>query len=594
MKITLTTTQNQKNNINKNLTVIDLGKCEDLLREEYNISDDALLYMKKIDIIQEGMKIPKMEYDIYSRLNGNKLIKLNLTVCKSSQIHLYIPVSITESLDILNSSSGYYNDICYTASSDSGTDITLEDRKNEFFDGNKTVCQEDCDFSEYDYNTQKAKCSCKVKESSEYFDDMKINITKMYENFIDIKHIINIQIMKCYKILFTKEGLIQNIASYLIISIIIFHLIVFILFYTTKKKVLDNKIKDIKFGIINWELVEAKEEEKKTKKIIKVPTKRLKFQNNNIINNMNRIYNKKENVIKTFNPKRSYKSKNKNNPSKKKKNKIKIKVSNNNNINNLMISKKEDNTKSIIFKEMNNEEIINKSKEIMEYDDMERNDLSYNLALKHDNRTFCEYYISLLKTKQFFIFSFFNNNDYNSRIIKIDLFFISFTIFYTVNALFFNDNTMHKIYIDKGSFDLVYQLPQIVYSSLISTILNVLLKLLALSEGNILNFKKNKDKKNLDERVTRLNNILKIKFILFFIISFLFLAVFWYYLSMFCAVYRNTQSHLIKDTLMSFALSLIYPFFIYLFPGMCRIPSLFNRKNERKNLYKISKFFQMI
>ena len=153
---------------------------------------------------------------------------------------------------------------------------------------------------------------------------------------------------------------------------------------------------------------------------------------------------------------------------------------------------------------------------------------------------------------------------------------------------------MHKIYIDKGSFDLVYQLPQIVYSSLISTILNVLLKLLALSEGNILNFKKNKDKKNLDERVTRLNNILKIKFILFFIISFLFLLAFWYYLSMFCAVYRNTQSHLIKDTLMSFALSLIYPFFIYLFPGMCRIPSLFNRKNERKNLYKISKFFQMI
>jgi len=61
MTVTLTTTQNQKDNTNKNITVIDLGECEDLLRNEYNIPDDELIYMKKIDVIQEGMKIPKVE-----------------------------------------------------------------------------------------------------------------------------------------------------------------------------------------------------------------------------------------------------------------------------------------------------------------------------------------------------------------------------------------------------------------------------------------------------------------------------------------------------------------------------------------------------
>ena len=63
---------------------------------------------------------------------------------------------------------------------------------------------------------------------------------------------------------------------------------------------------------------------------------------------------------------------------------------------------------------------------------------------------------------------------------------------------------------------------------------------------------------------------------------------------MFCAVYVNTQIHLIKDTLISFSLSLVYPFLIYLIPGLCRIPALSNRKNKRKYLYGISKIIQMI
>ena len=117
----------------------------------------------------------------------------------------------------------------------------------------------------------------------------------------------------------------------------------------------------------------------------------------------------------------------------------------------------------------------------MEYNDEEMNDLSYKLALKYDKRNFCEFYLSLLKTKHILIFSFYNSNDYNSKIVKIDLFFICFILFYTVNALFFNDNTMHKIYEDQGSFNIIYQLPQIIYSSLISGVLNILLNFLALS-----------------------------------------------------------------------------------------------------------------
>ena len=81
---------------------------------------------------------------------------------------------------------------------------------------------------------------------------------------------------------------------------------------------------------------------------------------------------------------------------------------------------------------------------------------------------------------------------------------------------------------------------------------------------------------------------------LYFIIGTLFLLLFWYYLSMFCAIYSKTQYHLIKDTLISFGLSLIYPFGIYLLPGMLRISSLSNPKGEREYLYKFSKVFHFL
>ena len=229
----------------------------------------------------------------------------------------------------------------------------------------------------------------------------------------------------------------------------------------------------------------------------------------------------------------------------------------------------------------------------MEYIDEEINVLPYILALQFDTRAFCQYYISLLRARYILIFSFCYNNDYNSKLIKIDLFFVGFSIYYTVNALFYNDDTMHNIYVTNGSFSIEYQLTKIIYSSIISIALNYLLKLLALSNKKIIAFKRNKNKKNVNVRGAVLSYILKIKFIFYFLFSFLFLLFFWYYLSMFGAIYINTQFHLLKDTLVSFGLSLLYPFVLCLLPGLFRIPALSSPKKKREYLYRFSKFIQM-
>ena len=153
---------------------------------------------------------------------------------------------------------------------------------------------------------------------------------------------------------------------------------------------------------------------------------------------------------------------------------------------------------------------------------------------------------------------------------------------------------MHQIYEDKGSFNIIYQLPQIAYSFLISTVFNILLKMLALSEGLILDYKKQKDIKDLQLRENALNKKIKIKLALYFLLSTIFLLFFWYYISMFCAIYVNTQIHLIKHTLISFATSFISPLIIILIPGIFRIPALSNPKSKNSYLYTFSKLFQMI
>ena len=173
IKVILTTSQNQRNNINSNITNIDLGECEQSLRRAYNLTNNETLYIKMLEVSQEEMRITKIEYDIYAKLNGGNLVKLSLNECKNNKISLLIPVYNVDNLDKLNRKSGYYNDFCYTATSDSGTDITIKDRRNEY--PLNAVCQDGCDFEDYNYTFKKAICSCHAKESSSSFNDMKID-----------------------------------------------------------------------------------------------------------------------------------------------------------------------------------------------------------------------------------------------------------------------------------------------------------------------------------------------------------------------------------------------------------------------------------
>ena len=72
LSLTITTTDNQKNSQNNNVTTIDLGECEDKIKDHYGIPKDKALYILKIDVVEKGMLVPKIEYEVYYPLINEK------------------------------------------------------------------------------------------------------------------------------------------------------------------------------------------------------------------------------------------------------------------------------------------------------------------------------------------------------------------------------------------------------------------------------------------------------------------------------------------------------------------------------------------
>ena len=232
-------------------------------------------------------------------------------------------------------------------------------------------------------------------------------------------------------------------------------------------------------------------------------------------------------------------------------------------------------------KENKNNEFINKiiylipeSKRYKYFTEEELNSLDF------------QFYFSLLKETHLILFTFFVRNDYNIFLLKFSLFLISFALFFFMNALFFNDDSMHKIYEDEGKYDILYQIPQMIYSTIASQLISFLLEILSLPNDQIINLKEKINEKEIKYEIQRIRRYIKIKCILFFFIGLIMLFGFWYYLSAFCAVYYNTQIPLIKDNFISFFISMVYPFLFNLFAGIFRIMSL---RYKKKCLFIISK-----
>ena len=586
---------------NQNISILDLGECENTLKEHYHINEsDSLIILKKENTLGKPSE-KNVEYEVFEPYNFKPL---NLSICKGNTINIYVKAELSENTrsiyenmkslgyDMLNINDPFYQDICIPYKNENNTDILLSDRINYIYNNKDSQCQSNCQFSSYLKNSLYLNCTCEAGSDNvdNKKEEDKFSGKKLYESFFDVLKYSNFKIIKCYNLVLSKNVVSKNFGSIIIMvnfSIYLICLITFIIKgiipLMNQIKIFKPKRKDIinnfnKNNIIHGNKKENKENKNirgkniKNKKIFHPVKKNIyldkliskgKIGSSNRKNEGKKII-KKPKLLKPFDF--NFPNSKKNFPSSKER---------------LALSNRQNNIINI------RPLTIKKAKPQKKLDSFELNNLEYDEAIIWDKRSFIRIYWDILCREHKILFTFFFCNDYNLLNIKYARFIFLVSTDMAMNVFFFSDESMHKIFLNYGKYNFIQQIPQIVYTTIISQLMEIFLCYLSLTDKHIYAIK------NLNQtfRAIKLRGILKcikIKLVSFFIFTFIILGCYWYIVSVFCAVYENTQIIFLKDCLSSFGLGLLYPFAIYIIPSLLRIIAIRNPKQKLKCIYKLS------
>ena len=612
---------------------LDLGECENEIKRKNNISSSKQLIIFKLDLVTDDNTKTFVYYEIY---NPDNFKRINIQEdCKDILIDIYTPVILDDETlflysnlslygyNLFDENGPFYNNICTIYTTQKGSDILLIDRKKDIFNtnGNIALCQQNCELVLYNEMSRKAKCNCDVQKNEvninliKNINNIKFDKKEIKESFFEALSYSNFRVMKCYKIAFDFKHFFKNIGRAIMTLILLLLIILIILYYLNGRRIIKRYFTFIL----------------KNKYEIKHRLNGKSKKNKHKHSSKHKHRNKNKNKNKSKHHHRHHHHKREKSKEKKESNEHSKEKNRNKNLNEQKLTGLESSNNKLNFPNPpKNQSLVNSQDMILNKDtsnivspknaenkdkilelktsfvylnekfrytllknrtiilnDEELNNLEYKKAIYLDKRNYCQYYWSLLKTKQLILFTFIKSDDYNLKIIKMCLLLLSFSLYFTINGFFFIDYTMHKIYINNGIYKILFQIPIMIYSTLVSAVINFLLKKLSLTGEQILELKQEKDFLKAKKKSKELIKCIYIKLSIFFNMSFIFMLFFWYFISCFCGVYINTQSILITDTLISFGLSMIYPFALSLFPGFFRVPALRAEKKDKEIIYKI-------
>ena len=551
---------------NNKISGIDLGLCENVLKDIYNINKDLSLIILKIDYYINYSLVPIILYEVFDPIT---LQKLNLSLCNNNNIIISLPTkNIDESnIYIYDPNNTYYINECSPTYTKLKFDLIISDRKNFFIGNNLTLCEKNCTLIKYDISTKKSVCSCDIKNKI-IFPSM-LNKNDLFKNDFSDKRNTNINIIKCASTLFSKNGIKKNIAFYIYLLLIILLIICCVQFYRKGF----NKLKSYINNILILKEKKTEEEIPKMENVEEITDKANSKPHFKLI---------RPRTPKNF--KLDFKGYI-----------AKDEINSQDNYSNEQRSVNKLQVYNIKAKEINNNNDYNYNYNLeteINYTDLELNSFTYKEAIGIDLRYFKSIYISFIKYNHPIISLFSKNNDYNSIHIKASLIILSFSLHYFVNSIFITRAIIHKIYLSGKIYNIGLFIPYIFISFFICYILERIIRYASLSYDNIYSVYKEKLYLNAKIRANIVRKILLVKYICFYVIGFISVLFFGYYLSVFGAVYKNTQYILIKNTIISYIISLVFPFFINIITSILRRYSL--KEATRQNIYNLSKYFQYI
>ena len=187
---------------NLNYYFYALNENNDNLKNQIAIND------KNFDLINQKLQIICPINKESTKKNGENYIS------SFNQVNKYY----SNNIDLLNINDSFYNDICSKFTSNVNTDMTLNDRRNEYF---INICEYNCNLVEIKnigLAKLKAVCICNIKEKYILNNELKNE-----ENIEQIKTL-NAEVIKCWKKLFEDNSLKSNINFWFFLIILLFQI----------------------------------------------------------------------------------------------------------------------------------------------------------------------------------------------------------------------------------------------------------------------------------------------------------------------------------------------------------------------------------
>ena len=112
-----------------------------------------------------------------------------------------------------------------------------------------SLCQNSCEYTGYNKDNKQSTCECDIKNKMDYISEIIDEPNKLANTFnineTSSTSSSNIITMKCTKALFSKDGLINNISSYILFVFIFIFLLSIVIYIRCGWRILDDIIKNI-------------------------------------------------------------------------------------------------------------------------------------------------------------------------------------------------------------------------------------------------------------------------------------------------------------------------------------------------------------
>ena len=461
---------------NYNLTFIDFSN---LFTNFRRLNNESSILILQIDAIRNNEFTNQTEYIFYYFNETNyKLDKIDLLNYSNINItHYYRIKNINKVQEIIlqgykndinffDINHPFFNDICFTYTNKNGKDVTIMDRRKNYF-LNKTLCENNCSLERIDYDKMISVCNCNLKQN---FSNI---IENNYENFINEKNVPNIKALSCSNEVLKIDNLKKNKIFFISFFILLFQFLNLIWCCCVGTSFLEtyiNKQSNINISQDKNEIFMKKK--LKTRNDIIISNKIKKNQNmklslinekldkSNIINENINLLNSKRNINNSTSF--MFQNNNHSNPPKKQTittNNENIKNNNSSVITNDMININEDhvlseniNENKKIENEINNstigmEEAYISQVKFNNFMNINQDDILTNNYIKKSKRNkynFCNIKNSILETTQELKFGNKRSNSFENDIQNLN-----FSLISELNDKYYNLNSVNKNYFKK-------------------------------------------------------------------------------------------------------------------------------------------------